>query len=68
MKNLIELKSVGSHFDKEEEMIYPTNSNGTPDLENGTPLLQVDREFLGSLDVHDLSSLVGAYMEKEINL
>ena len=35
---LVSLYSVGSVLDAKTEMVYPANLDGTPDLENGTPL------------------------------
>jgi len=34
MKNFVKLESVGSWFDRENDTIYPSLINGTPDLDN----------------------------------
>ena len=38
---LVSLKSVGSLLDIEDKVVYPSDRLGYPDLEMGTPLVEV---------------------------
>ena len=55
--NLVSLKSVGSLLDIEEKMIYPCTTVGLPDLNVGTPLVEVSDEWAFSLSEEDKTLL-----------
>jgi hypothetical protein len=56
--NLVELKSVGSLIDMEEQVVYPQMVNGLPDLEMGVELVEVSDEWAFSLDQKDKEILI----------
>ena len=51
--NLVSLKSVGSLIDIEDNIVYPCTTVGLPDLEMGTPLVEVTDEWAFSLSEKD---------------
>ena len=51
--NLVNLKSVGSLIDIEDNIVYPCTTVGLPDLEMGTPLVEVTDEWAFSLSEKD---------------
>ena len=55
--NLVNLKSVGSLIDIENNTVYPCTTIGLPDLEMGTPLVEVSDEWAFSLSEKDKMKL-----------
>jgi hypothetical protein len=55
--NLVNLNSVGSILDIEEKVVYPSDTLGYPDLESGTPLVEVTDEWAFSLSEKDKMKL-----------
>jgi hypothetical protein len=55
--NLVNLKSVGSLLDIEDKVVYPSDTLGYPDLESGTPLVEVSDEWAFSLSEKDKMKL-----------
>jgi hypothetical protein len=55
--NLVNLKSVGSLLDIEDKVVYPSDTLGYPDLEMGTPLVEVTDEWAFSLSESDKTLL-----------
>ena len=55
--NLVNLKSVGSLIDIEDNIVYPCTSVGLPDLSVGTPLVEVTDEWAFSLSESDKTLL-----------
>jgi hypothetical protein len=55
--NLVELNSVGSLIDLEEEIVYPQLTNGLPDLECGVHIDEVSDEWFDGLSSSDLELL-----------
>ena len=51
--NLVNLNSVGSLIDIENNTVYPCTTIGLPDLEMGTPLVEVSDEWAFSLSDKD---------------
>ena len=51
--NLVNLKSVGSLIDIEDKVVYPATTLGYPDLNMGTPLVEVTDEWAFSLSEKD---------------
>ena len=41
---LIELKSIGHYFDQNNKILYPINKDGSPDIEHGVLVSEVERE------------------------
>ena len=54
---LVSLKSVGSLLDIEDKVVYPSDRLGYPDLEMGTPLVEVSDEWAFSLSESDKTLL-----------
>ena len=54
---LVSLKSVGSLLDIEDKVVYPSDTLGYPDLEMGTPLVEVTDEWAFSLSEKDKMKL-----------
>jgi hypothetical protein len=54
---LVNLKSVGSLLDIEDKVVYPSDTLGYPDLEMGTPLVEVSDEWAFSLSESDKTLL-----------
>jgi hypothetical protein len=54
---LVNLKSVGSLLDIEDKVVYPSDTLGYPDLESGTPLVEVSDEWAFSLSEKDKMKL-----------
>jgi|TARA_B100001094_G_scaffold290310_1_gene307782 hypothetical protein len=54
---LVNLKSVGSLLDIEDKVVYPSDRLGYPDLEMGTPLVEVTDEWAFSLSESDKTLL-----------
>ena len=54
---LVNLKSVGSLLDIEDKVVYPSDTLGYPDLEMGTPLVEVTDEWAFSLSESDKTLL-----------
>ena len=54
---LVSLKSVGSLLDIEDKVVYPSDTLGYPDLESGTPLVEVTDEWAFSLSDKDKMKL-----------
>ena len=54
---LVSLKSVGSLLDIEDKVVYPSDRLGYPDLEMGTPLVEVTDEWAFSLSESDKTLL-----------
>ena len=42
--NLIELKSIGHYFDRDNNCLYPIFSDGEADTDNAVPVEDVDRD------------------------
>ena len=55
--NLVNLKSVGSLLDIEDNTVYTCTTVGLPDLEMGTPLTEVSDEWAFSLSESDKTLL-----------
>ena len=55
--NLVNLKSVGSLIDIEDKVVYPSTILGYPDLNMGTPLVEVTDEWAFSLSESDKTLL-----------
>ena len=54
---LVNLKSVVSLLDIEDKVVYPSDTLGYPDLESGTPLVEVTDEWAFSLSEKDKMKL-----------
>jgi len=54
---LVNLKSVVSLLDIEDKVVYPSDTLGYPDLESGTPLVEVSDEWAFSLSEKDKMKL-----------
>ena len=55
--NLVQLNSVGSLLDIEDNIVYPCTTVGLPDLNMGTPLTEVTDEWAFSLSEGDKTLL-----------
>ena len=56
--NLIELNSVGSLIDIEEQIAYPQMTNGLPDLDMGVEIDECSDEWWDSVSKEDMDLLM----------
>lgn len=55
--NLVKLNSVGSLIDTEERIVYPIQTNGYGDMDNGIELDEIDIEWWMNLSIEDVRKL-----------
>ena len=59
MNKYYELKSIGHYYCPVTEELFPINSDGTPDLENGLPVAELDEaNGISAFDLGKLELLI----------
>ena len=55
---MIKLDSVGSVLDTNKLVVYPLNSDGTVDKNNGVGVNELSQEWISSLSKRDITKLL----------